>query len=106
GELQAHEVLVEVKAAGLCHTDLSVASGGLPFPLPGVLGHEGTGIVVETGAGVTRVRPGDAVVMSFTSCGRCQSCRSGHPAYCDTWLPDNLYGRSSSRWELTDHSRG
>src|SRR5699024_8334633 len=92
GELQAHEVLVEVKAAGLCHTDLSVASGGLPFPLPGVLGHEGTGIVVETGAGVTRVRPGDAVVMSFTSCGRCQSCRSGHPAYCDTWLPDNLMG--------------
>src|SRR5699024_343400 len=83
---------VEVKAAGLCHTDLSVASGGLPFPLPGVLGHEGTGIVVETGAGVTRVRPGDAVVMSFTSCGRCQSCRSGHPAYCDTWLPDNLMG--------------
>lgn len=92
GDLQPHEVLVEVKAAGLCHTDLSVASGGLPFPLPGVLGHEGAGVVTEIGSAVTRVKPGDAVVLSFTSCGRCANCRGGHPAYCDTWLPDNLIG--------------
>jgi aryl-alcohol dehydrogenase len=92
GDLRPHEVLVEIKAAGLCHTDLSVAAGGLPFPLPGVLGHEGAGIVVETGSAVTRVRPGDTAVLSFTSCGHCANCRGGHPAYCDTWLPDNLIG--------------
>ncbi|NKX51792.1 alcohol dehydrogenase catalytic domain-containing protein, partial [Arthrobacter deserti] len=91
-DLRDHEVLVEIKAAGLWHTDLSVAAGGLPFPLPGVLGHEGAGTVTETGSQVTGIRPGHAVVLSFTSCGHCASCRGGHPAYCDTWLPDNLIG--------------
>lgn len=91
-DLRPHEVLVEIKAAGLCHTDLSVAAGGLPFPLPGVLGHEGAGTVAAAGSQVTRVKPGDAVVLSFTSCGHCANCRGGHPAYCDSWLPDNLIG--------------
>lgn len=94
--LRPYEVLVDIKAAGLCHTDLSVAGGGLPFPLPGVLGHEGAGTVAEVGSAVTRVRPGDKVVLSFTSCGRCANCRDGHPAYCDTWLPDNLIGGARS----------
>ncbi len=84
------EALVRIVAAGLCHTDLSVASGGLPFPLPGVLGHEGAGVVEAVGAGVTGVEPGDHVVLSFTSCGGCRNCRDGHPAYCATWLPLNL----------------
>src|SRR5699024_2943832 len=53
-----HEVVVEMVAAGLCHTDLSVRSGATPFPLPGVLGHEGAGVVREVGSAVTRVRPG------------------------------------------------
>jgi aryl-alcohol dehydrogenase len=91
-ELRPNEVLVDIKAAGLCHTDLSVASGGLPFPLPGVLGHEGAGVVSAVGSAVTRVVPGDHVVLSFTSCGQCGNCRDGHPSYCDTWLPDNLIG--------------
>ena len=90
--LQSQEVLVDIKAAGLCHTDLSVAGGGLPFPLPGVLGHEGAGVVSAIGSGVTRVKPGDTVILSFTSCGSCRNCRDGHPAYCDTWLPANLIG--------------
>lgn len=89
---RADEVLVSMVAAGLCHTDLGVASGGLPFPLPGVLGHEGAGIVEEVGSAVTRVKPGDKVLLSFTSCGSCRNCRDGHPAYCDTWLPANLIG--------------
>lgn len=89
-DLQEHEVLVEIKAVGLCHTDLTVASGGLPFPLPGVLGHEGTGVVREVGSAVTGVAAGDKVVLSFTSCGTCEGCRGGHPAYCEHWLPDNL----------------
>ncbi|HEY6793436.1 MAG TPA: NAD(P)-dependent alcohol dehydrogenase [Kineosporiaceae bacterium] len=89
-DLAPHEVLVRVVAAGLCHTDLGVQAGGIPFRLPGVLGHEGAGVVLETGAAVTGVRPGDRVLMSFTSCGACPGCRGGHPAYCDTWVPRNL----------------
>jgi aryl-alcohol dehydrogenase len=93
-DLRDDEVLVRMVAAGLCHTDLGVASGGLPFPLPGVLGHEGAGVVEDVGAAVTRVAPGDQVLLSFTSCGHCQACRDGHPAYCATWLPSNLIGGS------------
>ncbi|MEU9227486.1 NAD(P)-dependent alcohol dehydrogenase [Streptomyces massasporeus] len=87
-----HEALVRMVATGLCHTDLGVASGGLPFPLPGVLGHEGAGVVEAVGPAVTGVVPGDHVLLSFTSCGDCRNCRGGHPAYCATWLPLNLLG--------------
>ncbi len=87
-----HEAVVRMVATGLCHTDLGVASGGLPFPLPGVLGHEGAGVVEAVGSDVTGVAPGDHVVLSFTSCGECRNCRGGHPAYCATWLPLNLIG--------------
>ncbi|KUO06422.1 NAD(P)-dependent alcohol dehydrogenase [Streptomyces caeruleatus] len=87
-----HEAVVRMVATGLCHTDLGVASGGLPFPLPGVLGHEGAGVVEAVGPAVTGVAPGDHVVLSFTSCGECRNCRGGHPAYCATWLPLNLIG--------------
>jgi aryl-alcohol dehydrogenase len=88
--IRADEVLVRVVAAGLCHTDLGVQFGGIPFKLPGVLGHEGAGIVEEVGAGVTKVKPGDKVLLSFTSCGACENCRGGHPAYCTTWVLRNL----------------
>ncbi|MGW2719221.1 NAD(P)-dependent alcohol dehydrogenase [Streptomyces sp. NPDC001492] len=87
-----HEALVRMVATGLCHTDLGVASGGLPFPLPGVLGHEGAGVVEAVGPAVTGIAPGDHVVLSFTSCGECRNCHGGHPAYCATWLPLNLIG--------------
>ncbi|WLW50009.1 NAD(P)-dependent alcohol dehydrogenase [Streptomyces sp. YU58] len=87
-----HEAVVRMVAAGLCHTDLGVASGGLPFPLPGVLGHEGAGVVEAVGSAVTGIAPGDHVVLSFTSCGACRNCDGGHPAYCSTWLPLNLIG--------------
>jgi aryl-alcohol dehydrogenase len=70
-----HEALVRMVATGLCHTDLGVASGGLPFPLPGVLGHEGAGVVEAVGSAVTGVTPGDHVLLSFTSCGDCRNCR-------------------------------
>lgn len=89
-DLRPDEVLVRMVAAGLCHTDLGVQAGGIPFPLPGVLGHEGAGVVIEAGSAVTRVKPGDKVLLSFTSCGSCGNCRGGHPAYCETWVPRNL----------------
>ncbi|MEQ0559703.1 NAD(P)-dependent alcohol dehydrogenase [Amycolatopsis sp. NEAU-NG30] len=91
-DLRDGEVRVRIAATGICHTDLGVAAGALPFPLPGVLGHEGAGIVEEVGAAVTRVAPGDRVLLSYTSCGGCANCRDGHPAYCATWLPANLLG--------------
>lgn len=89
---QPGEIRVRLVAAGLCHTDLGVASGALPFPLPGVLGHEGAGIVEAVGTDVSTVDVGDHVLLSFTSCGSCGNCRDGHPAYCVTWLPLNLIG--------------
>jgi aryl-alcohol dehydrogenase len=91
-EPRPNEAVVRMVAAGLCHTDLGVAGGGVPFPLPGVLGHEGAGVVEAVGSAVTSVRPGDHVILSFTSCGSCRNCRGGHPAYCATWLPLNLLG--------------
>jgi aryl-alcohol dehydrogenase len=90
-DLRANEVLVRMVATGLCHTDLGVWAGGGPFRYPTVLGHEGAGVVEEVGAGVAGIEVGDKVVMSFASCGDCASCRGGHPAYCSTWLPRNLF---------------
>ncbi|HEY2701351.1 MAG TPA: NAD(P)-dependent alcohol dehydrogenase [Pseudonocardiaceae bacterium] len=89
---RATEVHVRLLAVGMCHTDLNAASGALPFPLPGVLGHEGVGIVEDIGEDVTRVRVGDRVLLTFTSCGRCRGCRSGHPAHCDDQMTLNLFG--------------
>ncbi|HEY8417101.1 MAG TPA: zinc-dependent alcohol dehydrogenase family protein [Limnochordales bacterium] len=77
------EVLVRVAAAGVCHSDLSVVNGTRPRPVPMVLGHEGSGIVVDVGPGVTRVRPGDHVVFIFVPmCGKCAECLSGRPYLC------------------------
>ena len=90
-DLRPDEVLVRVVAAGMCHTDLTAQAGYVPVKLPGVLGHEGAGIVEAVGSAVTRVAPGDSVALSFTSCGECRNCRSGHPAYCVTWVPANLF---------------
>ncbi len=86
------EVLVRLVASGLCHTDLGVIAGGIPFPSPGIIGHEGAGVVERVGEGVTGLADGDKVLLSFTSCGSCAVCESGHPAYCETWLPRNLLG--------------
>lgn len=78
------EVLVKIRAAGLCHSDLSVIDGNRPRPVPMVLGHEAAGEVVETGDGVDDLKPGDRVVMVFVpSCGHCAPCAEGRPALCE-----------------------
>nr|WP_298719470.1 NAD(P)-dependent alcohol dehydrogenase [uncultured Steroidobacter sp.] len=77
-----HEVLVRIVGCGLCHTDLSARDQELPFKLPAILGHEGAGIVEQTGPGVTRLRPGDAVVLSYAYCGDCEYCQEDRMAYC------------------------
>src|SRR5262245_26865041 len=80
----AGEVLVEIKAAGVCHSDLHPARDDWPTRTPLVLGHEGAGIVREVGGGVTRVKPGDHVVLCWApACGVCPSCVEGHAVLCD-----------------------
>src|SRR5690349_18273277 len=80
----AGEVLVEVAAAGLCHSDLSVLDGSRPRVMPMVLGHEAAGVVREVGEGVSELAPGDHVVFSYVPvCGRCAECVSGRGAMCE-----------------------
>lgn len=87
------EVLVEMKAAGICHSDLSIINGNRPRPLPMVLGHEAAGVVVETGKGVQRLKAGDHVAFVFVpSCGHCEPCMSGRPALCEPGAAANLNG--------------
>ncbi|UOB12156.1 Zn-dependent alcohol dehydrogenase [Streptomyces sp. HP-A2021] len=77
------EVRVAISAAGLCHSDLSVVDGTIPFPVPVVLGHEGAGVVEAVGGGVTHVAPGDHVALStLANCGTCAECDRGRPTMC------------------------
>ncbi|MFJ5534228.1 Zn-dependent alcohol dehydrogenase [Streptomyces sp. NPDC093261] len=108
------EVRVAVAAAGLCHSDLSVVDGTIPFPVPVVLGHEGAGVVEAVGEGVTHVRPGHHVSLStLANCGACAECDRGRPTMCRkaigrpgrpfTWAgrPVHQFASNSAFAELT-----
>jgi len=85
---QRGEVLVRMAAAGICHSDLHVIDGVIKKPFPIILGHEGSGIVQEVGEGVTLVKPGDRVILSWVpDCGRCPYCTTGRPNLCDSRVP-------------------
>lgn len=87
------EVLVAIKAAGLCHSDLSVINGDRPRPLPMVLGHEAAGVVEAVGPGVSDLVPGDHVVSVFMpNCGHCLPCSEGRPALCEPGAEANGAG--------------
>jgi len=87
------EVLVRIRAAGLCHSDLSVIDGNRPRPIPMVLGHEAAGTVAAVGTGVEDLKPGDHVVAAFVPCcGRCEPCIGGRPALCEPGLAANTAG--------------
>ena len=87
------EVLVQIKAASLCHSDLSTVNGDRPRQMPMVLGHEAAGVVEECGAGITDVEPGDHVALVFApSCGECLACREGHPGRCEPGQKANAAG--------------
>lgn len=86
------EVLVKIAGTGICHSDIAAVAQELPFALPGVLGHEGAGIVAAIGPGVSKVQPGDPVVLTFGHCGECANCTSGNPAYCMDFGPCNAAG--------------
>ena len=77
------DVIVEIAAAGLCHSDISYMHGLYPVPSPGVCGHEGAGVVVEVGNAVTHVESGDHVIIAtLAACGFCDRCADGHPTGC------------------------
>ena len=87
------EVLVEVKGAGLCHSDLSVINGSRPRQTPMVLGHEASGIVRDIGAGVHGLKSDDHVIFTFIpSCGNCRYCKSGKPSLCEPGAQANNAG--------------
>lgn len=87
------EVLVEIAAAGLCHSDLSVIDGSRPRAMPMVMGHEASGIVRDVGPAVSGLAAGDHVVFSFVpTCGRCVPCATGRPALCELGAKANAAG--------------
>jgi S-(hydroxymethyl)glutathione dehydrogenase/alcohol dehydrogenase len=82
--LGRRDVHVQLAASGVCRSDLSIQDGTIPHPLPAVLGHEGAGIVLATGADVSTVAPGDHVVLSWVApCRACFQCLHGHPELCE-----------------------
>ena len=100
------EVIVEVKATGMCHADIVVRDQHLPVPLPLVLGHEGAGVVVEKGSDVRNLDIGDHVVLSYAYCGQCRPCSSGHPPYCEHTFPLNFGGAARNGTHALSDSTG
>src|SRR5690349_8343586 len=104
--LKPTDVLVRIRAAGLCHTDLEVIEGSLRYPLPIVLGHEAAGVVERVGDAARGVKPGDHVVLSWNPhCGQCFYCDRDAPILCEQYLqegPKALAFDGASRARLSD----
>ena len=95
-EPRDEEVLVRIVGSGICGTDLGARDGHLPIPPPpSVFGHEGAGVVERVGRQVKRVKPGDHVVLGWSSCGACIPCKSGNEPYCVNFFPLNFGGARS-----------
>lgn len=90
-----NEVLVKITACGLCHTDELAQQQIIPVQLPAVLGHEGAGVVLEVGSSVTHIQPGDHVILSYSSCGHCETCLDGKPYVCRNNAQLNFGGAMS-----------
>ncbi|KAK5197119.1 hypothetical protein LTR99_000522 [Exophiala xenobiotica] len=89
--LRPDEVAVRIKATGVCHTDLNFAKEkSMPELFPAILGHEGAGIVERVGSEVTKVAPGDHVIICYSSCGECEYCLRKETSYCDLWFKYNF----------------
>jgi aryl-alcohol dehydrogenase len=102
---RADEILVRIHGVGICHTDLVARDGQMVTPMPAVLGHEGAGVVEAVGAAITKVVPGDRVVLTFRSCGVCVMCIRGEPAYCMEFGPMNTSGTRTDG-SCTTHAHG
>jgi len=87
------DVVVRIRAAGLCHTDLEVINGSLRYPLPMILGHEAAGVVEEVGNSVSDIKTGDHVILSWNPrCGHCFYCDRDLPILCETYLGEGPKG--------------
>lgn len=97
------EVLVRIVGVGLCHTDLASKDGLIAAPFPTVLGHEGAGVVEKVGANVTKVAPGDHVVLAPAFDGSCPHCLSGEPMYCDNFTALNFQTDPRGPYAAREH---
>jgi len=86
------QILVKMVAVGMCHTDLTIRDQNMETMLPMVLGHEGAGIVEKVGSSVTKVKPGDHVVLTFHTCGHCSNCLGGKHLSCENAFGLNFGG--------------
>lgn len=92
--LGAHDVLVDVVAASICHSDVRAAAGAFFMPPPLILGHEASGYVRAVSSDVTYVQPGDAVVLAFASCMQCRWCTARKNPYCEKLFSLNFGGKT------------
>ncbi|WP_094602998.1 Aryl-alcohol dehydrogenase [Sporomusa silvacetica DSM 10669] len=92
-DVKSNEVLVKIVACGVCHTDVVARDQDYPFPLPGILGHEGSGIVEKVGENVRDLKKGDHVVLSYAVCGHCDNCLTAHPGGCEHMDDLNFQGK-------------
>lgn len=111
--LKEHELLVELVASGICHTDLHFAGleSGYGVYYPRIMGHEGSGYVRDVGSKVRIAQPGDSVLLSFSSCRSCEQCLTDHPGHCTSFNPINFEASSDDYYiaresEPTDSGPG
>lgn len=99
-EPAGNEVLVDIVAASLCHSDVKAAQGQFHMKPPMIIGHEAAGYVKSVGTAVTYVKPGDAVVLAYAHCGHCRRCLSGRQPYCQNMGELNFGGRRSGSGDV------
>ena len=92
-DLKDGEVLVDIVASSICHTDVKAAEGVFHMKTPLIIGHEAAGYVKSVGPSVTYVKAGDAVILAFASCGECRRCNSGKSPYCEKLFQLNFTGK-------------
>jgi len=95
-DLDANECLVDIVAASVCHSDVKAAEGTFHMKPPMIIGHEAAGYVKSIGSAVTYVKPGDAVILAYASCGQCRRCLSGKQPYCESIFELNFGGKRDS----------
>ncbi len=104
----ATDAIVKIVKTTICGTDLHILKGDVPTCAPGrILGHEGTGVIVEVGAGVTTFQKGDRVLIScITACGRCEYCRRGMYSHCTTggWILGNVIDGTQAEYVRIPHA--
>ena len=105
-EPRADEVRVKIAGVGICHSDLVFKGGAMKYTHPVVFGHEGSGVVEAVGSAVTKVIPGDKVVLTFHSCGNCDHCGTDEPAYCESFVPLNFVGRRADGTTSLRNAKG